>query len=159
MKAEKTCDKMGWGRDSFSDLILAYHPQHPGGLLLRLGRRGDPCEAFLDETTDFGQSLTFISAWSSSRLSRLIQKGDKFKIKVSVSCLTWLGLAVSCLIIRSACPESELCLADAELNLPRYVRWGLGGATQEQFATSVRCNKEMKMYRHILGNLYQCPEH
>ena len=62
-----------------------------------------------------------------------------------------------CKNIRSACPESEFCLADAELNLPGDVRWGLGGATQKQFATSVRW--EMRMYEHILGNLYQCPEH
>ncbi len=52
--------------------------------------------------------------------------------------------------ITSACPESGLCLADAELNLPGDVRWGLGGATQKQFATSVSCNKEIRMSGHIL---------
>ena len=52
--------------------------------------------------------------------------------------------------ITSACPESGLCLADAELNLPGDVRWGLGGATQKQFATSVSCNKEVRLSGHIL---------
>ena len=47
------CDKM------ISDLNSAYHPQHPWGLLLRLGRLGYPCEAFLNEATDYGQRLTF----------------------------------------------------------------------------------------------------
>ena len=50
------CDKV-----QLSESILAHHSQHPWGLLLRLGRRWDPREAFLNEATDFGQRLTFLN--------------------------------------------------------------------------------------------------